>query len=254
MAVSTGVNNLARGVLLATVLSMHAAQAAEIKVMTANAIKEAYLEIVAAFEKASGHNVSTVWGGTEGLAKRIRDGEVVDLIIIAAPNIDRLIADGKLATGSRADIAKSGAGIAIRRGLPHPDISTAEAIKQAVLAARSIVYSSGPTGSHLADLFRKMGIADQIKGKVTQPPSGAQVADLLARGEGDLGFQQISELLHAKDVDYLGPLPPEIQLITVYSTGLHAAAPAPEVASALVKYLTAPEAGASFKKIGMDPG
>ncbi len=240
--------------LIAAMIGIDAAQAAEVKVMTANAVKQAYLELVSAFERSSGHKVTTIWGGTEEVAKRISGGEVVDIVIIAAPNIDRLILEGKLVSGSRADFAKSGVGIAVRTGLPKPDISSGEAVKRAVLAANSVAYSSGPSGFYVADLFKKMGITDQIKDKVRQPASGVQVGELVARGEADLGFQQISELLHVKGIDYLGPLPAEIQSVTVYSAGLHAAAPAPDAARALVKFLTAPDAGPIIKKIGMEPG
>jgi molybdate transport system substrate-binding protein len=157
-------------------------------------------------------------------------------------------------SGSRADFAKSGVGIAVRTGLPKPDISSDEAVKRAVLAANSVAYSSGPSGFYVADLFKKMGITDQIKDKVRQPASGVQVGELVARGEADLGFQQISELLHVKGIDYVGPLPAEIQNVTVYSAGLHTATPAPDAARALVKFLIAPEAGPIIKKIGMEPG
>jgi len=253
MAVQLKVSFLARFTIAAMVIGMNATQAAEVKVMAANAVKEAFLELVLAFEKSSGHRVTTIWGGTEGVAKRVSGGEVVDIVIIAAPNIDKLILDGKLVAGSRADFAKSGVGIAVRTGLSRPDISSAEAVKRTVLASNSVAYSSGPSGFYIADLFKKMGIADQIKDKVRQPASGVQVGELVARGEADLGFQQISELLHVKGIDYLGPLPPEIQNITVYSAGLHTAAPAPDVAKALMKFLTAPAAGPIIKKIGMDP-
>lgn len=253
MAVQLRVSFLAK-IMVAAIIGINAAHAAEVKVMAANAVKEALVEIVSAFEKSTGHKVTTIWGGTEGVAKRVSDGEVVDIVIIAAPNIDKLILEGKLVSGSRADFAKSGVGIAVRTGLPKPDISSGEAVKRAVLAANSVAYSSGPSGFYVADLFKKMGIADQIKGKVRQPPSGVQVGELVARGEADLGFQQISELLHVKGIDYLGPLPADVQNITVYSAGLHTAAPAPGAAKELVKFLTAPEAGPIIKKIGMEPG
>lgn len=240
--------------VIAAVVDIGVAQAAEVKVMAANAVKEAYLELVSAFERSTGHKVTTIWGGTEGVAKRISGGEVVDIVLIAAPNIDKLIAEGKLVPGSRADFAKSGVGIAVRTGLPKPDISSAEAVKRAVLAANSVAYSSGPSGFYVADLFKRLGIAEQIKNKVRQPASGVQVGELVARGEADLGFQQISELLHVKGIDYLGPLPPEIQNITIYSAGLHMAAPAPDAAKALVRSLTSPQAGPILKKIGMEPG
>jgi len=238
----------------ALAIGMNAADAAEIKVVASNAVKEAYVEIVSAFEKSSGHRVTTTWGGTEGINKRISGGEVVDIVIIAAPNIDNLISGGKLVKGSRTDFARSGIGIAVRTGLPKPDVSSADAVKRAVLAANSVAYSSGPSGFYLGDLFQKMGIADQIKGKVLQPPSGVQVGELVARGEADLGFQQISELLHVPGIDYLGPLPVGIQKITVFSAGLHTAAPTPDAAKALMKFLTSPEAAPIIRRTGMEPG
>jgi molybdate transport system substrate-binding protein len=254
MAVQLRMSFLARFMVAVILIGMNAAQATEVKVMAANAVKESFLELVSAFEKSSGHRVTTIWGGTEGVAKRVNGGEVVDIVIIAAPNIDKLILEAKLVTGSRADFAKSGVGIAVRTGLLRPDISSSEAVKRAVLAAKSVAYSSGPSGFYIAELFKKMGIADQVKDKVRQPASGVQVGELVARGEADLGFQQISELLHVKGIDYLGPLPADIQNITVYSAGTHTAAPAPDAAKALVKFLTAPEAGPIIKKFGMEPG
>jgi len=122
-----------------------------------------------------------------------------------------------------------------------------------VLAAKSVAYSSGPSGFYLADLFRNMGIAEQIKDKVKQTPSGVQVGEVVARGEAELGFQQVSELLHLKGIRYLGPLPAEIQHVTVFSAGLHIAAPSPDPAKALVRFLTAPEAAGSIERSGMEP-
>jgi molybdate transport system substrate-binding protein len=235
-------------VLAAMLIISSTVEASEMRLIAANALKEAVLELV-----ASGHKVRTIWGGSEGITKRVTEGETVDVVLIAAANIDRLIADGKLVKGSRADVAKSGVGVAVRSGLPKPDISSSEAVKTAVLAAKSVAYSSGPSGFYLAALFQRMGITDQIKDKVKQPPSGVQVGELVARGEADLGFQQISELQHVKGIDYLGPLPAEIQEITVYSAGLHSASKVPETGQALMQFLAGPKAGAVIKKIGMDP-
>ncbi len=236
------------------VIGTTTAHAAEIKVIASVAVKEVVLDLIPAFEKSSGHKVATIWSGTEAITKRISGGEVVDIVLIAAPNIDKLITEGRLVAGSRADVAKSGIGVAVRAGLPRPDISSGEAVKKAVLAAKSVAFSSGPSGFYLADLFKKMGIADQIKDKVKQTPSGVQVGEVVARGEADLGFQQVSELLHLKGIDYLGPLPADIQQITVFSAGLHTAATAPDAAKALIKFLTGPEATPIIKKSGMEPG
>jgi molybdate transport system substrate-binding protein len=245
---------LAKVLAVAILLAATAVDAAEVKLIASAAVREAVVDLIPAFEKDSGHNVRTTWAGTEAITKRISGGEVVDIVLIAAPNIERLIAEGKLVEGSRIDVAKSGIGVAVRAGLPKPDISSSEAIKNAVLAATSVAYSSGPSGFYLADLFRKMGIADQIKDKVKQTPSGVQVAEVVARGEADLGFQQISELLHVKGVQYLGPLPSDIQHITIFSAGLHRSAPAADAAKALVRFLTSSEAAPSIKRSGMEPG
>ena len=248
------VSALTKFVAAAMVIGTTTAHAAEIKVIASAAVKEVVLDLIPAFEMSSGHKVTTIWAGTEAITKRISGGEVVDIVLIAAPNIDKLISEGRLVAGSRADVAKSGIGVVVRAGLPKPDISSGEAVKKAVLAAKSVAYSSGPSGFYLADLFKKMGIADQIKDKVKQTPSGVQVGEVVARGEADLGFQQVSELLHLKGIHYLGPLPADIQHITVFSAGLHTAAPAPDAAKALVKFLTAPEAGPIIRKTGMEPG
>ena len=229
------------------------ASAAEIKLIAVNAAKEALVELAADFEKSSGHKVTLVWGGTEAITKRISDGEAADIVLIAAPNIQRLIAQGALREGSRADFARVGVGVAVRAGLLKPDISSAEAVKNAVVAAKSVAYSTGPSGFYIAEMFKKMGIADQITDKVKQPASGVQIAEMLARGDADLGFQQVSELLHAKGIDYLGPLPADIQNITIYAAGLHNGSAAPWAANALIDFLTGPTATASIKKIGLDP-
>jgi len=248
------VSALTKSVAAVMVIATSTAHASEIKVIASAAVKEVVLDLIPAFAMSSGHKVTTIWAGTEAITKRISGAEVVDIVLIAAPNIDKLVSEGRLFAGSRADVAKSGIGVAVRAGQPRPDISSGEAVKKAVLAAKSVAYSSGPSGFYLADLFKKMGIAEQIKDKVKQTPSGVQVGEVVARGEADLGFQQVSELLHLKGIHYLGPLPADIQHITVFSAGLHTAAPAPDAAKALTKFLTAPEAAPVIRRSGMDPG
>jgi molybdate transport system substrate-binding protein len=247
------VSTLIISVAAMMVIGTTTAHASEIKVIASLAVKEVVLDLIPAFEKPSGHKVTTIWAGTEAITKRISGGEVVDVVLIAAPNVEKLISEGKLVPGSRVDVAKSGIGVAVRSGLPKPDISSGEAVKKAVLAAKSVAYSSGPSGFYLAELFKKMGIADQIKDKVKQTPSGVQVGEVVARGEADLGFQQVSELVHLKGIEYLGPLPADIQHITVFSAGLHKAATEPDAAKALIKFLTGPEAGPIVRKSGMEP-
>jgi len=245
---------LAAQLVAALVVAAAPARAAEVKLLASIAAREAVLDLLPAFERTSGHRVSVIWTGTEAAAKRIADGELADVVLIAAPSIDSLITAGRLVAGSRADVAKSGIGVALRVGLPRPDISSADAVRSTVLAAASVAYSSGPSGHYMADLFRKMGIYGQVAGKLRQTHSGVQVGEIVARGEADLGFQQVSELLHLKGIQYLGPLPPDIQHVTIFSAGLHGAAPEPAAARALMKFLTAPEAGPIIRKSGMEPG
>jgi molybdate transport system substrate-binding protein len=155
---------------------------------------------------------------------------------------------------TRVNFAKVGVGVAVRAGLQKPDISSADAVKKAVFDAKSVAYSSGPSGQYITDLFKRLGIAEHVKDKLKLPPSNVLVGEVLARGEADLGFQQISDLVNLRGIDYLGPLPSEIQNITVYSAALHTAAPAPDAARALMKSLTAPEAAIAIRKGGMKPG
>jgi molybdate transport system substrate-binding protein len=220
------------------------ATAAEVKLVAVNAAKEAIVELAAGFERASGHKVSIAWGGSESVAKRVSDGEIFDVVMTSAPNLDRLIGQGKLLSATRSDVAKTGVGIAVRAGAPKPDVSTPDALKKAVLEAKSVAYSTGPSGFYLAE---------QIKDKVKQPPSGTQIAEMVARGEADLGFQQVSELVHAKGIAYLGPLPAEIQNITVYAAAAHANAASPDAAKALIAFLTAPSAAEPIRKMGLEP-
>jgi molybdate transport system substrate-binding protein len=238
----------------AITLCSQVVQSAEIKVIAANAVKSGYADLVSDFEKLSGHKVTTTWTGTVNATKRVSDGEVYDLVIVGSSSIDQLIGAGKLAQGSRADFAKSGVGVASRTGWAKPDVSTTEAVKAAVLAADSIVYSAGPSGAYVGELLKKLGIAEQVASKVKQPASGAEAAAILARGEADFGFAQVSEFLNAPGLVDLGPLPTDIQNFTIYSIGLHAAAPSADAAKALVNHLKASGATPAIKKMGMDPG
>jgi molybdate transport system substrate-binding protein len=230
------------------------AQAAEVKVLASNALKEVYLELVPAFERTTEHKVATTWAGTNDIMKRMAAGETYDLVIMAGPSIDELVKQGKIVAGSRVDLAKSGIGVAVRAGAPKPDVSSGEALKRAVLAAKSVAYSSGPSGVYLAGLFQRMGIADEIKPKVKQTSPGVPVGEMIARGEAEIGFQQVSELLPIAGIDYLGPLPPDIQHITVFSGGIHTGAKEADAAKALVKFITAPTSVPVIKKKGMEPG
>ena len=154
------------------------ANAADIKVLSTQATEEAYRELVPQFEKASGHKVATTFTGTLGAMKRLADGETYDLLIMSSSSIDELIKSGKIVPGSRVDFAKSGVGVGVRKGAPKPDISSTEALKKTLLAAKSIGYSTGPSGNYVIGMFQRMGIADEIKSKLKQTPTGVFVASL----------------------------------------------------------------------------
>jgi molybdate transport system substrate-binding protein len=240
-------------IIMATTLFSGAAGAAEINVLSTQATQEAYLDLVAQFEKATGHKVRTDFTGTLNVQKRLASGEAFDMIIMAAPAIDEQIKLGKAVAGSRVDIAKSGTGVAVRKGAPRPDIGSVETLRKTLLSVKSIGYSTGPSGVYMLSVFDKLGVADQVKGKLKQTPSGVFVGNLIASGETEIGFQQIAELVHFAGIDYVGPLPGELQRMTVFSAGIHAGAKQPDAARALVKFLTAPAAAGVIRKHGLEP-
>lgn len=240
-------------VVAAAVIASNASDAAEIKLLASGATKEICLDLIPAFEKSSGHKVSATWAGTVDIKKRIGAGELFDVVIVAAPEIDMFAKDGKLVSGSRSDLMKSAVGVAVRAGAKRPDISSADALKKTLLDAKSIGYSTGPSGVYFASLLQKMGIADQVKSKLKQTPPGQRVSGMVASSEAEIGFQQVSELIHESGIDYIGPLPASVGNITVFSAGIHREAHEPDAAKALIQYLKAPTAAPVIKKYGMDP-
>jgi len=164
------------------------------------------------------------------------------------------VKQGKIAANSRTNFATSGIGVVVRAGAPKPDISSAEAVKVAVLAAKSVVYSSGASGLYIVTMFEKLGIAEQVKPKVVSVKTAEPVGEVVARGDAEIGFHQVSELVHVKGIQIVGPLPAGLQHITVFSGGAHAEAKEPDAASALIKFLTAPAAAEGLKKHGLEPG
>jgi molybdate transport system substrate-binding protein len=234
------------------------AGAAEIKVMTSGAFTAAYLELIPEFERTTHHQIATAYGASMGNApdsipSRLDRGEPVDVVILAAPALDDLIKHGKVVPGSRVDLVRSSIGIAVRAGAPKPDIRTVETLKDALLEAKSIAYSASASGVYLSqELFQRLGIADEIRGKckrIANEPVGAVVA----RGEAELGFQQISELLPVAGIDYVGPLPPEVQKVTVFSAGIAVGAREPEAARALIQFLASPAVIPAITKSGLEP-
>jgi molybdate transport system substrate-binding protein len=224
--------------------------ATKIKVMLSAAFKEAYLELVPQFERGTGHKVESLWVPSVQMMSRLKGGETVDLVILSAASLDALRNAGLIS--DRTDLARSGIGVAVKSGARKPDISSGEAVKRAVLAAKGIAYSTGPSGIYLMELFQRMGIAESIKSKVKQV-QGEPAGGVVARGEAEIAFQQVGELLPVPGIDFVGPLPADIQQITVFSAGLHGAAKQPDAARALVKFLTAPAAAPVIRKKGMEP-
>ncbi len=240
--------------LVATATLVDVASGAELKVIGSPGTRAPYTLLMPGFEEATGNKVATTWGSVNDITKRVADGEIADVVMLPAAQIDDLIKLGRIVPDTRIDVARSGVGVAVRAGAPKIDISSADSIKKALLAARSIAYSSGPSGIYIAGLIQKWGIADQLKSKSVATAPNTPIGEVVARGDAEIGFQQVSELLPVKGIDYLGPLPREIQAITTFSAGVHKQTAAPGAARALLKFLTAPEAAAIIRKTGMEPG
>ena len=224
------------------------AQARDLKMVAPNAVKESVVEIAARLEKDTGQRVSFTWGGSQGIAKRVADGEVFDVVMNTSAGAYRMAADGKLVSGSRTDFSRSAVAMAVCPGLPRPDVSSVDALRTTLLEAQSIANYSGASGRYLEQLFQKLGVAEQIK----QPPSGAQIGDMPARSEADLGFQQVTELMHGKGFQYVGPLPAEVQNCTVWAAGVHSSALQAEAARAFSRALAAPASAPALRKHGLD--
>jgi molybdate transport system substrate-binding protein len=245
-------------VLIAIVFALacvSATQAAEVKVLTAGAMKAVVLELVPQFEKETGHKAVVDNDTAGGLAKRIEGGEVFDVAVITPGALNDLAKKGKVVADSRVNVARVGVGVVLKEGAPLPDIGTVEAFKRALLAAKSVAYidpaSGGSSGIYLAGLFDKLGIAAEIKPKA-KLKQGGYVAELIANGEAELGLHQISEILPVKGVKLVGPLPPEIQNYTTYAVAVGTDAKQPDAARALIKLLTGPAAESVLKARGME--
>ncbi|MCC6888422.1 MAG: substrate-binding domain-containing protein [Hyphomicrobiales bacterium] len=225
--------------------------AVEIKVISSQAIKEAYLAFAPEFERLSGKALNTTWNGTNDILKKLRAGEVFDMAILVTTAMEAMIAEGKVVADSRVDLVQSGIAIGVPAGVPKPDIGSVEAVKRALLAAKKGVgYSSGPSGVFLEDLFRRWGIAERIT--IRQTPPGTPVGTLLARGEIDIGFQQVSELLLFPGIQYVGPVPQEMQCISVFTGGVHTAARQPAAARAFIAFIRSPAARTYITATGME--
>lgn len=236
--------------------------AADVQVMISAGYYGVYAELGPAFERTSGHRLVTTRGPSmgdspEAIPTRLARGENADVVILDGGAADELVKRGMARAGSKVDLAGSAIGMVVRAGAAKPDISSVEAFKKTLLAAKSIGYSDSGSGTYLSTvLFAKLGVADQIMGKsrkVRGPPSGEPVAATVARGELEIGFQQVSELIHVPGISFVGPLPAELQPEIFFSGALTAKAKQPEAAAALLRFLTSPEAAAVVSKAGLTP-
>jgi molybdate transport system substrate-binding protein len=225
--------------------------AIELNMLAALAVREAYLELIPQFEVANGGKVAITWAGTVDIMKRMAAGERYDLVVASRGAVDDLIKLGKITPAGLLDVAGSGIGVAVRHGAPRPDISSAEALKRAVLAANTVGYSTGPSGVYLSGLFERMGIAGDIQRKLRSVPSGGTIGAIVASGEAEIGFQQISELISGQGIDFVGPLPAEVQHITVITAGVPSNAKDPVAAQALATFLAGPAARAAIERAGL---
>lgn len=223
----------------------------ELKMLSALAMRQAYLQLIPRYEKENDREVDIIWAGTVDIMRRMEAGECYDLVVASRAAIDDLIKLGKIMPTGVLDVAGSGIGVAVRHGASWPDISSAESLKRAVIAARTVGYSTGPSGVYLAGLFDRMGIADNINKKLRSVPSGGTIGTIVASGEAEIGFQQISELLHTQGIDFVGPLPAEIQCITVITAGIPTNANDPTAAKALAKFLAGPASKEAIERAGL---
>ena len=224
-----------------------------LKLLSSMATRELLNELVAQYERSSGQRVTTEAAGGVDVAKRVRAGEAVDVVVLSSTAIDSLVAAGSLLPDSRIDLVKSGVAIAVRAGASQPDVASEEAVKRAVLNAKTLSYSTGPSGVYLEKLFERWGILEDIRGRIVVPPPGKPVGSLVADGTVELGFQQLSELMTLPGIKVIGPLPPEIQTITLFSGGVSPGCSRPELGRALLEYMASPSTASVKEQFGMEP-
>jgi len=223
------------------------------KVLCTNGVKAVTVDLVPAVERALGASIEVDYASTKALMDKIAAGATGDLAVLSAEAVDELIGKGVLQPGSRTDLAKSVIGVAVRSGARDPDIASVDALKAALLAAKAVVYSkTGISGMYMPELFAKLGVAEQIAPKAVIPTSGS-VGEALVRGDGDIGLQQVSELLPIPGIKVVGPLPGPVQLVTVFSVGIFSSATEPQAARALVAQLTADATRSLYTAKGLQP-
>ena len=227
---------------------------ASLQGISSMATRQVLADLSAAWQARGGAPVAIESVGGVDAAKRVQAGdEAFDLVFLASDAIDKLLAAGRVAPGSKVDLMLSSTAVAVRAGTAHPDITNEDAVRAAVLAAPTVGYSTGPSGVALQKLFERWGIADEVKARTVQAPPGVPVGSLVAQGQVALGFQQLSELIHVQGIDIVGPLPPAIAIDTVFSAGVVAGSPNADVARELLAFMASPEAAEAKRRQGMRP-
>ena len=241
--------------LLALCAGARTVRAAEVKLMSTVALSATLDEVKPRFESATGHTVTNVYGVIAELKKRIQDGETADVMLLSRAALDDLQSQGKVAAGSIVNVASSSVSVAARAGASRPDISTSDALKRTVLASKSIVYADpakgGASGVHFAKVLERLGIADQVKAKTILVP-GAQAAEVVSKGEAELGVAMASEIVPIAGAQLVGPLPADLGMSLVFSAGMGPASKDPAAATALIQFITGPAVAAVLKAKGMD--
>ena len=246
------------GALAPTFPRLSWAQSDEIRVICSGGFTAAYNILAPRFEQITGKKVASAYGASMGNApdaipQRLARGEPTDIIILARPALDDFSARSVVRPDSRVDLAESRIGVAVRAGAPKPDISTVDALRRTLLGASSIAYSASASGVYIStELFQRLGISAQVSGKSTKILS-ERVGTVVARGDAELGFQQVSELLPIPGIDYVGPLPDEVQRVTVFSAGIAADAVEQDAARALIRFFTTAAAAPVIRKTGLEP-
>lgn len=224
-----------------------------LRMISSMATRQVLAELIAAHERAGGSPTTLEAVGGVDAARRVQEGEAFDLVVLAANALAQLENAGKIVAGSTVALVRSGVSVAVPAGAPQPDIGTEDTLKAAVLAAPTLGYSTGPSGTHLLKTFERWGLLETVRPRIVQAPPGVPVARLVAQGEVALGFQQLSELLHVPGITIVGPLPPAVQVMTTFSAALAATCRQPEAARALLASMASPAADEAKRRQGMEP-
>jgi molybdate transport system substrate-binding protein len=224
-----------------------------LKAISSMATRQVLAELADAWQRRSGDAVAIESVGGVDAAKRVQAGEAFDAVFLAADAIDKLVASESVMAGSKVDLFRSAVAIAVRAGSAHPDMATEAALRQAVLDAPTIGYSTGPSGVALVKLFEQWGIAERVKDRIVQAPAGVPVGSLVASGEVALGFQQLSELMHLKGIEVVGPMPNDAQIVTTFSAGVCATSSHPDAVRRLLDFMASPESADAKRRHGMEP-